>query len=43
MSLKKEIEQEKEKEKTVVIFGGKVFEFKPAPFGMKTAPIKESK
>ena len=42
MSLKKEIDQEKEKEKTVIIFG-KVFVFRPAPFGTKSAPSKENK
>ena len=41
MSLKKEIEQEKEKEKIVVIFG-KVFVFRPAPFGAKSAPIVQA-
>ena len=41
MSLKKEMEQEKEKEKIVVIFG-KVFVFRPAPFGTKAAPIVQA-
>ena len=41
MSLKKEIEQEKEKEKIVVIFG-KVFVFRPAQFGAKSAPIVQA-